>query len=429
MQKYVFKAYSDTFPGLFQTQKDLIASSVTEALAIEHIGSTAIPNLGGKGIIDIAIAIDKKDTQTVLEKLEKLGFEFRAPHSNLERLFFRADLQDLIEGIRRYHIHLMYFESPDWKRFIAFRDHLRNHPEDAEEYAALKKMAAETSQEDGEKYRKIKEPLFKKIEALTSFQTDPICQSMQSNTLFHMTYFANAIPEMELLHFPDITVVRSNIIDDTFNYAIFASFQEEEAKDRVHEVIELFKSLGLPFSWWVSPSDTPSNLTEVIESQGLVFKEQDVGMALSLEEFPKNTQLSPLIFKQVHSLELLEEFFSVITQIGGNPEAFDRLYRHTPLKLIEKGAPLEMHIGYLDGKPAVTGILVFHADVAGIYYVATNPSQRNKGFGTAMMRHLLAIAKEKGYLTAVLQASHEGKNLYERLGFKEKCIFKEYGLA
>jgi GrpB-like predicted nucleotidyltransferase (UPF0157 family) len=178
MKKYVFKAYSETFPELFQTQKTLIASLVTEALAIEHIGSTAIPNLGGKGIIDIAIAIDKKDTQIVSEKLQNLGFEFRAPHSNPERLFFRADLPDKMEGIRRYHIHLTYFESPDWKRFIAFRDHLRNHPKDAEEYAAIKKMAAETSQEDGEKYRKLKEPLFKKIEALTTFQSDPISQSI-----------------------------------------------------------------------------------------------------------------------------------------------------------------------------------------------------------------------------------------------------------
>ena len=88
-----------------------------------------------------------------------------------------------------------------------------------------------------------------------------------------------------------------------------------------------------------------------------------------------------------------------------------------------------MYVGYLDEKPVVTGILVLHANVGGIYYVATIPRHRKKGYGTAMMELMLAEAKHRGYHMATLQASKEGKHLYERLGFKACSIYKEYSLG
>lgn len=58
--------------------------------------------------------------------------------------------------------------------------------------------------------------------------------------------------------------------------------------------------------------------------------------------------------------------------------------------------------------------------------MATLPDLRGKGYGTAMMEHLLNRAKQKGYHLTGLEASREGANLYKRLGFKEICVFKEY---
>ena len=61
MSKYVFKKYSSIFPDLFNKEKDRIELHLKTDLAIEHIGSTAVCNLGGKGIIDIAIGVNKED--------------------------------------------------------------------------------------------------------------------------------------------------------------------------------------------------------------------------------------------------------------------------------------------------------------------------------------------------------------------------------
>jgi GrpB-like predicted nucleotidyltransferase (UPF0157 family) len=163
MNKYIFKSYSQKFPELFLKERKRIFDTVIECKDIQHVGSTAVPGLGGKGIIDIAIAIDKKDVTATSRKLQDLGYELREKGSAPERLFFRIDLPDEEESIRRYHVHLSFFESREWKQLLAFREYLKNHPEDAEKYADLKKKAVEEANEDGEEYRRLKGAIFEKI--------------------------------------------------------------------------------------------------------------------------------------------------------------------------------------------------------------------------------------------------------------------------
>lgn len=163
-QKYVYKPYSKIFPELFQKEKARIAQSLKNAFAIEHVGSTAIPGLGGKGIIDIAIAVSKEEMEHSSKILQKLGFQFRPSFSTPERLYFVGYLCDPEEDSRRYHIHLTYPSSKEWKELIGFRDYLLHHPEAVAEYANIKKHAAEIANQDGQQYRKMKEPMFLKVQ-------------------------------------------------------------------------------------------------------------------------------------------------------------------------------------------------------------------------------------------------------------------------
>ncbi len=240
-----------------------------------------------------------------------------------------------------------------------------------------------------------------------------------------MTYFAGKIPSMQLLDEPDVTVVRSHIPDDMFNYVLAAHFTPENTSARIDQVIWLFKKQCLPFSWWIGPSDTPVLLAEALLMHGLAFKEKDVGMSLDLGTFTPQAK-SPLHFERVGSPKTMQDFGSIIQAVGGHPDAYECIYKHIPMTILDEAAPIEMHIAYLDSKPTVTGMLVLDGAIAGVYYVATLPHQRGKGYGTAMMEHLLKGAKKKGYVLAGLEASHEGLSLYKRLGFKEICTFNEY---
>jgi GrpB-like predicted nucleotidyltransferase (UPF0157 family) len=163
MKKYVFKPYSKIFPLLFDQEKLRLASHLKGDLKIEHVGSTAVSQLEGKGIIDIAIAVDKKEMDSISKQLQELGYEFRPNYSTPDRLYFIVYLPDPEEGKRRYHIHLTYPESQDWKDLIFLRDYLRSHPEEAKKYGELKEKAANESNEVGEKYRMLKDPLIREI--------------------------------------------------------------------------------------------------------------------------------------------------------------------------------------------------------------------------------------------------------------------------
>ena len=88
MQKYVTKPYSQIFPQLFLREQNRICSSLQEKIHVEHVGSSAVPGLSGKGIIDIAISC--KNPKDLIKDLEGLGYRFAPNFSTETRLFFKT---------------------------------------------------------------------------------------------------------------------------------------------------------------------------------------------------------------------------------------------------------------------------------------------------------------------------------------------------
>jgi len=162
MQKYVFRKYNPEYQAFFTSEKKKIAKDLGSTAKIEHVGSTAIPGLGGKGILDIVVGVSKSKFGEAKKKLEKAGYEFREKASYPERLFFRIDYP--YKNIkRRIHIHLTNFNGQDWKEIIDFRDYLLKHPDAVEQYIKIKKEGVKKALGDGEKYRKHKERFIRNI--------------------------------------------------------------------------------------------------------------------------------------------------------------------------------------------------------------------------------------------------------------------------
>lgn len=159
--KYIFEPYDDALPALFVAEKRRLLAKIP-SIQIEHVGSTAVPGLGGKGIIDIAILARQEDLASVSDALEQLGYTFKPAYSTSERLYFITYLPDPIKGTRRYHIHLTYPGSSIWQELTHLRDYLIAHPQARQEYAALKKQAI-ASQQEGQDYRMAKDPFLKNI--------------------------------------------------------------------------------------------------------------------------------------------------------------------------------------------------------------------------------------------------------------------------
>lgn len=169
-EKYIFRPYSENFPQLAEKEIGRIGKAVDDASIIEHVGSTAVPGLGGKGVIDILMVVPKEKWDFLGEKLTTLGYEYREHASDPdERRFFHVNLPDEELGTRLYHLHLVYPGSTEIKKMIGFRDYLRAHPDDAKKYAEIKEVAAKavadlaTKDEMKEKYREMKREFIEDI--------------------------------------------------------------------------------------------------------------------------------------------------------------------------------------------------------------------------------------------------------------------------
>jgi GrpB-like predicted nucleotidyltransferase (UPF0157 family) len=163
VNKYVFKPYMGQFPLLFDREKQRLATFLTCPACIEHIGSTAVAGLGGKGIVDIAIAVAPACLTQASADLQCAGYAFRPQAGSSERWFHRMDRPDPIEGTRRYHVHLTHPETGEWRAMLALRDYLRTHPDAAAAYAHAKQIAAEQAVGDGQRYMEAKSPVLEQI--------------------------------------------------------------------------------------------------------------------------------------------------------------------------------------------------------------------------------------------------------------------------
>ncbi len=112
------------------------------ALEIEHHGSTAVPGLAAKPVIDMLVAVESMEiAERHAAALIGNGYEAVDPRYQ-EMWSERIVLIRREHGERMCHVHLMLRGHPIWKRLLAFRDYLRAHPEVAAEYAELKRSLA-----------------------------------------------------------------------------------------------------------------------------------------------------------------------------------------------------------------------------------------------------------------------------------------------
>ncbi len=121
---------------------ELAAALEPWVVAIEHIGSTAVPGLAAKPIIDIQVGVGSlDDAAAIVDAVRSLGYEY-VPELEAElpeRRYFRR----LADGRRTHQVHLVERANQAWwDRHVAFRDWLRTHPEGRERYAALKRRLA-----------------------------------------------------------------------------------------------------------------------------------------------------------------------------------------------------------------------------------------------------------------------------------------------
>jgi GrpB-like predicted nucleotidyltransferase (UPF0157 family) len=135
-------SYDAAWPARFEAEAARVRAALGDAVsAIEHIGSTAVPGLAGKPVIDFGIAVlSEAAADSCIAPLESLGYEYRGTHGDDPR---RRYYVRNVDGVRTEQIHLYVLPAPAWEEHLAFRDMLRADPALVSAYAAKKYRVAE----------------------------------------------------------------------------------------------------------------------------------------------------------------------------------------------------------------------------------------------------------------------------------------------
>lgn len=144
-----------TWPGEFRDIGRRLRTALgSVARRIDHVGSTAVPGLEAKPVLDVQVSVDRLEPDGPFrEPLERVGLRFQAPNRDRTQRFFREP-----PGTRRTHVHVRAAGSFDEQLNLLLRDYLRTHPEACDEYSAVKRDLAVRFRHDRDAYVRAKEP-------------------------------------------------------------------------------------------------------------------------------------------------------------------------------------------------------------------------------------------------------------------------------
>jgi GrpB-like predicted nucleotidyltransferase (UPF0157 family) len=152
------KSWVDDFDAIKNTLSEALADL---DIAIEHVGSTAVPNLAAKPIIDVDIIFKKTiDFEGVKAGLEKIGYSHVGNQGIANREVFKrqetATPHPILDAIT-HHLYVCPMDSAELERHLLFRDYLRAHESARIFYQNLKIETAEAAQQDRKRYAQLKE--------------------------------------------------------------------------------------------------------------------------------------------------------------------------------------------------------------------------------------------------------------------------------
>lgn len=157
----VIEPYCEEWPARFELERQMLAPVLAPWLTgpIEHVGSTAVPGLAAKAVIDImAGVLSLEASMPAIATLSSLGYLY-APYRTDSMHWFCKPSPD----VRTHHLHLVPFGSSLWNDRILFRDRLIASRHLADEYAALKRRLAKEHGDDREAYTEAKGAFVEKV--------------------------------------------------------------------------------------------------------------------------------------------------------------------------------------------------------------------------------------------------------------------------
>jgi GrpB-like predicted nucleotidyltransferase (UPF0157 family) len=154
-RQIVIVEYDPAWPARFELERDRIARALGDlALRIEHIGSTSVPGLAAKPIVDLIVTVADPTDESIITAMQSAGYELRVREP--EHRMFRTPERDV-------HVHVWRDSNPEVARNLRFRDRLRESADDRLAYERLKRDLARRDWPDMNYYAEAKGELIEAI--------------------------------------------------------------------------------------------------------------------------------------------------------------------------------------------------------------------------------------------------------------------------
>lgn len=152
--------YDPLWPATFSEIRALIAPALGDvALTVEHVGSTSVPGLAAKPIIDIDVAVaGDVDVREAINRLARIGYIHEGDQGIPGREAFEAPA-----GLPKHHLYVCRADNREYRRHLVFRDYLRSQPDVAHEYGDLKRRLAEQYRNDRDGYTNAKGEFIERV--------------------------------------------------------------------------------------------------------------------------------------------------------------------------------------------------------------------------------------------------------------------------
>jgi GrpB-like predicted nucleotidyltransferase (UPF0157 family) len=169
--------YDPGWPAAFEALRQRLSAAVGDiALSIEHVGSTSVPGLAAKPIIDLDIVVRERDVPLAIERVAVLGYRHLGDRGIPRREAFAPPASSVA-----HHLYVCPEGSPALRNHLAVRDHLRTNPAAAAAYGDLKKQLAARYADDKEGYAEAKTDFLTELLRVVGFEDSSLEQIRRSN--------------------------------------------------------------------------------------------------------------------------------------------------------------------------------------------------------------------------------------------------------